>query len=1273
MKTGIRIVCLLLCAVIAAGLISCVNTAENQPGSVLPYTAYRYVTGITGYEVEAIAVLRENVDYFVIGMLKSTEAFLCAQGEIRGFTPIFAQWLSGFFEIPFLVRHFDWLELLYGLESGDVDFTGDMTATDERRELYFMTDAIAHRSIKYFRLAGSTPISEIAQERLPRYAIMYGSTFADDLARYVSGRYEPVIFHHVKEAYELLRTGGADAIISENVQWGLFDLLGDIVMKDFFPQLYSPVSLAAQRPELEPVISVMQRVLNSQGIGFIHELYDRGDAEYLKHKLSLRLTEEEIEFIANNPVIPFAAEHDNYPVSFFSAFFNQWQGISFDVISEIESLTGLSFEVKNDETASFATIVEMLEAGEVYLISELIWTSEKEGRFIWPENAFFYDRSVLISRVGTENTAVSRVFNKTVGLTRGTVHAELFISWFPNHPDVIFFNSQDETFEALAEGVVDMVMKNYVTLLYLINYRELPDFIPNIIFDNALMSTFGINKEQVILRSIIDKAMELIDTEIISGRWQHRTYDFRLRLVQAQMPWIIGAAALLSLVVVLIVALLIRSRRAGKNLEKMVEKRTAELRHQTATLSTLIDTIPDLMFIKDLELKFVHVNKSLLRYYDRREEDVLGRDAACLGVPDKNVEEFHSWDYEAISLRHTVVNEEYSPRADGAERLLETIKTPIIVGDEVTGIVGIARDITIRKEMEQEIADRWEVAEKASQIKSTFLAHMSHEIRTPMNSIIGFSELALGGDISPKTHDYLEKILENSQWLLLMVNDLLDISKVESGKMELENIPFDIHDMFDSCKMSVMPLVIEKGLSLICSADLSADHDKMLVGDPMRLRQILMNLLTNAIKFTQEGVIKITASVKERDGEKLILRFEISDSGIGISPEQIERVFEPFEQAESGTARKFGGTGLGLPITKNIIELMGGKLNVQSELGIGTDFYFDIAFETIEASALEGEAEFAFPKDKRPVFSGEVLLCEDNKMNQEVFCEHLSRVGLAAVIAENGAVGIEKVRERMEKGQEPFNLIFMDIHMPVMDGFEASRQITAMDVASPIIAMTANVMSQGDEIYQMNGMSGFIGKPYTTKEIWRCLMRYLLPVGWQDLNTGIQRQTDEDLRIILTMCFLRENRDRAGEIEQAIYKGDIKLAHRLAHNLRGNAGQLGKTELQKSAEEVESALEGGVSRVTPVQLADLKQKLDIVIHELSELEAVKSGEAAPLEKLDEAQAKKLLQELLPLLEQGDTKSLEFVDKLKAINGTERLVEYIRQFEFEDAANELKNR
>ena len=549
-----------------------------------------------------------------------------------------------------------------------------------------------------------------------------------------------------------------------------------------------------------------------------------------------------------------------------------------------------------------------------------------------------------------------------------------------------------------------------------------------------------------------------------------------------------------------------------------------------------------------------------------------------------------------INIAALIVGYEFITR-----NALNNIPGSIFLMGMITLILSISAAIiaaSLLKRPYEEIDSLRKEAEIASTAKSSFLASMSHEIRTPMNSIIGFAELALDGETSLKTRDYLNKIRTNTEWLLHIINDILDISKVESGKMVLENIPFNMHDLFSSCRTLIMPQAVEKGITLYFYVEPSIG--KRPLGDPSRLRQVLVNLLSNAVKFTNNGMVKLHAAIMETSSSTITMYFEVKDSGIGMTAEQMEKIFEPFEQAEARTARKYGGTGLGLAITKNIVELMGGTLEVDSTFGIGSKFSFTLVFDTIETADDEMfEKKLVINELEKPVFSGEILLCEDSVMNQQVICEHLARIGIKTVLADDGKTGIELVKKRQEQKTKQFDLIFMDIHMPKMDGLEAASKIREINPDIPIVAMTANIMANDREIYKSSGMYDCVGKPFTSQELWRCLMKYFTPTNLGTGQKNIQLEADLEFQKSIHALFLHDNINKYDEIEKTLEAGDTKTAYRLVHALKGNAGHVGKILLQKAAATVEQQLKDGKNMVTEEALKTLETELSVILNEFS--------------------------------------------------------------------------
>jgi len=554
-----------------------------------------------------------------------------------------------------------------------------------------------------------------------------------------------------------------------------------------------------------------------------------------------------------------------------------------------------------------------------------------------------------------------------------------------------------------------------------------------------------------------------------------------------------------------------------------------------------------------------------------------------------------------------------------------------------------------------------DAAETANYAKSAFLANMSHEIRTPMNSIIGFTELAMDDEMPLRTKDYLDKIYENSEWLLQIINDVLDLSKIESGKLTIENIPFDLHEVFTHCQTMIMPKAIEKGIAVHFYAEPSIG--KKLIGDPTRLRQVLINLISNAVKFTRIGTVKVSSYITGSTDRTISVHFEVRDSGIGMTQDQIERIYEPFTQADTSTTRKYGGTGLGLPISHRIISLMNGKLEVDSIPEVGSKFGFDLTFNTIDVPVELSVEKVAKNMVKKPIFSGEVLVCEDNAMNQKVICDHLNRVGLKPVVAHNGREGLDVVKKRIEKGDKMFDLIFMDIYMPVMDGLETAAAISKLKTGIPIVAMTANIMPEEIGLYEQSGMPDCLSKPFTSQELWQCLMRYMEPVGREDISDKPLPEEDMRLQLQLQKNFVKDNQDRINEIDNAIDEGDVKLAHRLAHSLKTNAGLIGRSGLQDAAAVVEKLLKDGNTAVEKDVMNRLEHELKKVLDEFTPILYQSGGRKKQFNK---EQVLQLFDKLEPMLNKRNPECQNLLDDINCIPGAETLAEQVEDFDFKSA-------
>ena len=515
---------------------------------------------------------------------------------------------------------------------------------------------------------------------------------------------------------------------------------------------------------------------------------------------------------------------------------------------------------------------------------------------------------------------------------------------------------------------------------------------------------------------------------------------------------------------------------------------TGLIQEANLTAATLLDVSRDKL-VKQPFSRFIHKEDRDIYYRHHKQICESGTPQVC---------ELRLVKRDATSFWARMVTTR-TQEAEGAQLCRVVVSDITELRQTMQELQQTNRDLKIAIEQSNELAEQ---ARKANAAKSEFLANMSHEIRTPLNGVIGMTGLLLDMELNAEQHEYAQIARISGEMLLSLINDILDFSKVEARKLELEMLDFDLRSLLKDTADLLDLGVHEKELELICQVD--PNVPSFLRGDPGRLRQILVNLGGNAVKFTDKGKIAISACLESEDEQTATIRFSVNDTGIGIPANRRDILFSPFSQVDGSTTRRYGGTGLGLAISRQLAELMGGKIGLESEEGKGSTFWFTVVFEkqqagsgseyenfanNMDGDSIEGSAAkpTVYKKDKHKI---RILVAEDNRVNQKVAQAMLKKMGLKADVVANGQEAVNALQTI------PYDLVLMDCQMPEMDGFKATREIRwqgskALNPCIPIIAMTASAMQGDRDKCIQAGMSDFIAKPFQNRELAKMLARWL--------------------------------------------------------------------------------------------------------------------------------------------------------------------------------------
>ncbi len=727
-----------------------------------------------------------------------------------------------------------------------------------------------------------------------------------------------------------------------------------------------------------------------------------------------------------------------------------------------------------------------------------------------------------------------------------------------------------------------------------------------------------------------------------------------------------------------------------------------ELRASEVKYRQLHESMRDAFAKVDLTGRIVESNQAYRELLGYSIEELAALTYRDLTPPRWHAAEERIVEEQVLAHGFSEVYEKEYIRKDGSLVPVE-LRTVLLKGvdDRPEAMWAVVRDITQRKEAEESLLESnrqlivaREQAEVANQAKSEFLTNMSHEIRTPMNAIIGLGHLALQTALTPQQREYLTKIATSADGLMRLLNSLMDFSKIEAGMMVLEAISFELLPILEGLLSLMGGAAAAKGVRLFLTA--APDCPRYLVGDPHRLEQLLLNLLGNAVKFTATGEVELSIHPLKREMAGITLEFVVRDTGIGMTGEELGRIFEPFTQGDGSITRRFGGTGLGLSICRRLVTLMGGEIRVESEPGRGSSFTFTACFQEGErGGVVTAEPQFDRLSVTTALTGYRILVVEDQPINQQVLRELLEQVGATVTAADDGREALTIVSR--EEGR--FDALLMDLQMPELDGYQATLLLRKewSSERLPIIAMTAHAGREERERCLAAGMNDHLTKPVNPSRLYACLLRWISTAPNLDLpqpeptlqlpeslpgldiaagltllggNRGLYRK--------LVIEFGRSQGERIAELKSALATGELRKGERLAHGLKGVAGNIGAGSIFALAGEVERAC-------SRKNAAAAGQLLPLLTERMTELAATavllmdKDTVRAPLPRTLESNALPLLlRELASLLNEHDLAAQEVSGELAALlAGTEAgplaelLAESVDRVDFRAALPQLE--
>ncbi|WP_304359223.1 transporter substrate-binding domain-containing protein [Collimonas fungivorans] len=1010
-------------------------------------------------------------------------------------------------------------------------------------------------------------------------------------------------FPTVQKAIAAVAYGQADAFLGDAIGASY------LINKGYFNDVQLD-GFAALRPEgigfaVQKDNTVLLRALDTllQAIPeATHQALLRRWGVGLDFRLTSRLpilTPAEQRWIAQHPKVKVVVNGVFAPLTFFDAN-GEFKGIVSDYLRLAELQTGLEFEVERID--SIPDMIRAVQDGRAQMAGSLVISAQRQADLLFTQ-PYLANSFVLVTRSGSADIAdLALLAGKKLSVQTGNPMIPMLRQRYPAI-ELVMVDHAMEAFEKLERGAVDAAIQTQIVASYFIGglfHGKLR--IAAAVGDEPARLAMGVSRSEPELHDILNKVLLSIppaEATMLTNRWREKN-DVVLsswNTYRAQVYQIAGGALLLVLASLFWVAYL--RRQIGKR-----QRAERALGDQLEFMRALIDGTPHPIYVRDLDARLLECNRSYLEAMGSRRGEVIGK-----LLPESTIlapglaHEFHAMYLQTMQDGAPVFADRDIAFGERALKIYHWTLPFKDTRGKPAGMIGGWIDISEREQLTSALQLAKETADEASRAKSTFLATMSHEIRTPMNAIIGMLELVLKrGEQGQWDRPSIEVAYDSARTLLGLIGDILDIAKIESGKLELVPERANLRELVEAVSRVFDGLARQKGLTLRTFIDASAGVDVLI--DPMRFKQILSNLVSNAIKFTQEGQVVIRLDVRDERDARLAVQLLVTDTGLGIPREEQDKLFTPFVQARLERPKSAqGGTGLGLAISRRLAQMMGGDIQLLSEAGVGTQVA--VAFTVASLEPL-GNPVLAAPAAESGPERLRVLVVDDNAANRLVLCQQLEYLGHQVEAAADGVQALQLWRAG------GFDLVITDCNMPLMDGYQLAREIRdALDQATApqdclVWGYTANAQPQEIQRCKAAGMDDCLFKPIGLEDLQKRLAGGMprqvaaappLARSLYDVS-ALQAMTGGDFSLIAKLAqeLIRSNRSDSLALTQRLASADWLAVSDIAHSIKGAATIVGAQILSDAAAELEALCRDGAAE------ADLQQAASVVLAAMAQLE-----------------------------------------------------------------------